>query len=63
MNVEQTETVWLTAKEVEQAIRAFVRAKGFQVTSHAPVTGLWEIGDAREAVNVRISHNMSEVEA
>ena len=62
MNVESTELVWLTAKEVEQAIRAFVRTKGFQVTNHARVTGL-EFSDAREVVNVRTSHSMSEVKA
>ena len=63
MNVESTETVWLTANEAEQAIRDFVRAKGFKVLAYARVSGLGDISEAKNAVSVQVTHNTHEVKS
>ncbi len=61
MNVESSEIVWLTANEAEQAIRDFVKAKGFKVLRWAPVGGLGGLSEAKHAVSVQTQKHTHEV--
>ena len=63
MNVESTEIVWLTGKEAKQAIRDYVKAKGFKVPGYAQITGLGEISEAKNAISVQVSRSTHEVKS
>ena len=60
MNVETNEMVWLTTKEIEKAIRAYVIAKGFKVLTYAAVSGLG-LSEADYPVSVQIARLVQEV--
>ncbi len=61
MNKVRTEIVHLTYEEVEQAMRAYVRAKGLAVTRHSQVSGLSKLSTAKHSVSVQISSVNEEV--
>jgi hypothetical protein len=65
MNYEHKELAWLTASEVEEAVRDFVREKGFTVQPGANVGGLWRgvqgaAPEYKNAVSVSIKDQTSE---
>ena len=57
---ETKELIWLTADEVEKAVREYARAAGAKVTSYAAVTGLSGLSEAKCAVAVSVESS-SEV--
>lgn len=61
MDIETNAVAWLTAKEVEDAVRAYVRTRGYEVRGYAKVTGL-ELGEEKHAVSVSLDKSCTKVE-
>jgi len=61
MEIEGKTVVWLTADEVQIAVRNYVRENGPPVSPCARVGGLDDLTEARHAVSVLVVHSNEEV--
>lgn len=61
MELEKKTIVWLTADEVQNAVREYAREKGYGVSVFARVSGLEALNEARHSVGVVTLHSTEEV--